>query len=169
MYVSREELTENLRRLDTASLREKLRIGGLTKDAKELILEELARRGSIGDDSNEVEPVNEVTGRTGLPFGRRNPFDAWQTLCQNCLRSIHRLRRTLRSHCHRRSALADALTGHMGGYAGGIATFGAGLPWTYLLASAAVYSASPMKFVALSWSCVALNFALFTLYFRRTR
>src|SRR5580765_6614100 len=60
MYVSREELTENLKGLDTASLREKLRIGGLTKDAKELILEELARRGSIGDDSNEVEPVDEL-------------------------------------------------------------------------------------------------------------
>ena len=164
MYVSREELTENLGRLDTANLRGMLRAGGLTKDAKEFILEELARRGSIGDVSNEVEPIEQ-----GCSSVEATP------LAQG--RSFAKIAFTLYIVFVGICALITIIDppwqtpaqGTWEGMLGGIATFGAGLPWTYLLASMAVYSASPMKFVALSWSCVVLNFVLFALYFRRTQ
>ena len=172
MYVSRVQLEEAYRALDSASIQSKLLSGGLTAEARDVAIAELAARKLAG----EIIPhAHSAAAAMPTPLRRGSShrtaakvllglYIAFVVLCLLVL-------------------LVDPPWGapKSGAYAGMlglIASSAAGFPWSFILPNFAaklswpLYLAlnnHPLLILYVCWLGALINFGLFWFYFRKTR
>jgi hypothetical protein len=169
MYVSAEKLKEIYRDLDSPAIFEKLRTGGLTPEARELALAELATRKQAvapEDVAPVAAPVRAPVGGAGSQLAMRVLFVVYVVFLALCaVVLVADPPRGTQPH------------GSYDGMIGMIASAAAGLPWTFV--GVFLLGAVPMAnrlflllgefgIVALCWGGAALNLVLFRRYFTRS-